>query len=222
MMRFGPFEFDAPRRQLLRDGREIHITPKSFDLLATLIEAAPRVLSKRELHERIWAGGVVSDATLIGMVKELRRALDDHDADAPLIRTVHRVGYAFAALLTRTPAGTVDSWRWLDAAGRRVPLVEGQNTIGRDPASTLQLDRATVSRHHARITLDVAGASLEDLGSKNGTFVGGKPVAGAVSLRDGDRLEFGKVVVIYREASAGLSTATQLSRAGDTRSRFEP
>jgi DNA-binding winged helix-turn-helix (wHTH) protein len=218
MMRFGPFEFDAPRRQLLRERREIHLTPKAFELLATLIAAAPRVMSKREIHERLWPGGVVSDATLVGMVKELRRALDDHDAKAPLIRTVHRVGYAFAAPLNSGAPGTQASFCWLVAAGRRIPLIEGENTIGRDPHSTLQLDHATVSRLHARITLAAAGASLVDLGSKNGTSVGSVRVAGVVNLRDGDRLAFGEVEVTYREASAGLPTATQVSRAGGARS----
>ena len=84
-----------PIPRLLREGSDVHLTPKAFDLLAALIEAAPRVLPKRELHERLWPGGVVSDATLVGMVKELRRALGDQDSPAPLIRTVHR-DYAMA------------------------------------------------------------------------------------------------------------------------------
>lgn len=214
MTRFGPFEFDAARRQLLREEREIHLTPKAFELLAALLDAAPRVVPKREIHARLWPNGVVSDATLVGLVKELRRALDDRDPKAPLIRTVHRVGYAFAGSLARVSRPTGNPWRWLVAAGRRIPLLEGENTIGRDPQSTLQLDHSTVSRRHARITLSDAGALIEDLGSKNGTCVGGVPLAGAVGLRDGDRVAFGHVVVTYREASAGLSTATQLSRAG--------
>ena len=222
MIRFGPFEFDAPRRQLLREGGDVHLTPKTFDLLAALIEAAPRVLPKREIHARLWPGGVVSDATLVGMVKELRRALGDHDSENPLIRTVHRVGYAFDAALDPAAPRVEINWCWLIAAGRRVSLVEGANSIGRDPRSTLQLDHATVSRHHARITLGATGALLEDLGSKNGTRVGNVPVAGSVGLRDGDHVAFGEVVVTYREASAGLPTATLVGRAGDAGSSVEP
>ena len=51
MARFGPFEFDAARRQVTRDGCDVHLTPKAFDLLGVLIEAAPRVVPKAELHE---------------------------------------------------------------------------------------------------------------------------------------------------------------------------
>jgi DNA-binding winged helix-turn-helix (wHTH) protein len=54
------------------------------------------VVSKPELHERLWPGTFVSDSSLTGLVKELRRVLEDNDADSPVIRTVHRVGYACA------------------------------------------------------------------------------------------------------------------------------
>src|ERR671910_547925 len=94
-IRFGPFLLDAARRQLFRDSANVHVTPKAFELLLLLVAAAPRVLSKRELHEQLWPGTYVSDATLVGLVKELRRALDDRDPGAPVIRTAHRVGYAF-------------------------------------------------------------------------------------------------------------------------------
>ena len=62
---------------LLATGEPVHLTPKAFDLLSLLVEAAPRVVPKREIHERLWRGGVVTDATLVGLVKEIRRALDD-------------------------------------------------------------------------------------------------------------------------------------------------
>jgi DNA-binding winged helix-turn-helix (wHTH) protein len=221
MTRFGPFAFDALRRQLLRDEREIHLTPKAFDLLAVLIDAAPRVVPKREIYERLWPRSVVSDATLVGLIKEMRRALGDQDRKAPLIRTVHRVGYAFAAPLARVPQPSGHEWRWLVASGRRISLLDGENLIGRDPRARLQLDDSTVSRRHARIMLNGADALLEDLGSKNGTCVGGVRIVGSVVLRDGDRVAFGRVLVTYREAAKGMSTATQMSRVGGARSSVE-
>jgi hypothetical protein len=83
VMRFGPFVLDAARRQLFRDDTTVHLTPKAFDLLFLLVDAAPRVLSKGELHERLWPGTYVSDATLVGLVKELRRALGSAGRIAP-------------------------------------------------------------------------------------------------------------------------------------------
>src|SRR6187399_579668 len=94
MIRFGTFEFDSQARRLRRDGVDIHLSPKAFELLGLLVDAAPRVVAKRELHSRLWPGGSVADATLVALVKQLRRALDDRDRQAPLIRTLHRVGYA--------------------------------------------------------------------------------------------------------------------------------
>jgi DNA-binding winged helix-turn-helix (wHTH) protein len=78
-VRFGAFALDSDRRQLTRRGDDIHLTPKAFDLLVLLADQAPRVVRKSVLHERLWPGTFVSDATLVGLVKELRRALDDRD-----------------------------------------------------------------------------------------------------------------------------------------------
>src|SRR5437764_11316143 len=118
--RFGLFEVDSERRQLLREGRDIHLTPKAFDLLALLVGEAPRVVRKNELHDRLWPGTFVSDATLTGLVKELRRALDDRDTASPMIRTAHGVGYAFAQVIEILAAGVPAALkRWLVVGTRR-------------------------------------------------------------------------------------------------------
>ena len=112
IVRFATFTFDARRRQVLRDdGDVIHLTPKAFDLLGVLLESSPRVVSKAELHERVWPGAFVSDATLAGLVKELRRALADAANVRPLIRTSHGVGYAFSGELESVRSGTVAATR---------------------------------------------------------------------------------------------------------------
>ncbi len=106
--RFGAFVIHPDRRQLLRDGAEVHLTPKAFDLLTLLMDRAPSVVSKAELHRELWPGTFVSDATLVGLVKELRRALRD-DGQEPAIRTAHRVGYAFARPADAGPDPTADA-----------------------------------------------------------------------------------------------------------------
>jgi DNA-binding winged helix-turn-helix (wHTH) protein len=216
--RFGPCELDSARRQLTRDGREIHLTPKAFELLTLLIDAAPRVVKKSELHQRLWPHGVVSDAMLVGLIKEIRRALDDRNKDAPMIRTVHRVGYAFAVALTRGPRPSNVS-RWLVAGEQRIVLADGDNLIGRDPDATVQLDYATVSRRHARVVVTDTSTLLEDLGSKNGTTIGGARLTGTVALRSGDRFACGQVLLVYRESRAGFPTATHVSPTDEARSR---
>src|SRR6185295_3821336 len=105
--KFGNFIYEARQRQVLRDnGDVLHLTPKAFDLLGVLLETAPGVISKAELHQRLWPGTFVSEATLTGLIKELRRALNDQHRASPMIRTSHGVGFAFCAGIETEPERT--------------------------------------------------------------------------------------------------------------------
>ena len=207
-VRFGAFVIDSGRRQLTRNGVEVHLTPQAFDLLVLLIEEAPRVVRKDELHTRLWPGTFVSDATLVGLVKRLRRALGDRDAPAPVIRTAHRIGYAFGAPLERIEALPSAVSRWIVAGGRRIALADGETLIGRDPAAAVHLDAGGVSRRHARIVMDGSEAILEDLGSKNGTTLRGELITVPSALHDGDEIRVGPILIVYRSAERGVSTET--------------
>lgn len=110
--RFGPFAVDSDRRQLTgQEGAEIHLTPKAFDLLVLLVLEAPRIMRKGELHDRLWPRTFVSDATLAGLV-EIRRELQSHNPNSPLIRTAHGVGYAFAGELQTAVSHHANVSRW--------------------------------------------------------------------------------------------------------------
>src|SRR3954470_8714297 len=92
---FGPFTLDLDTRQLTQAGREIHLEPKAFELLAILVLDRPKVLSKTDLLQRLWRDTVVEEANLSNLVAVIRAALGDH-ARAPMyVRTVHGFGYAF-------------------------------------------------------------------------------------------------------------------------------
>ena len=205
---FDGFVLDRARRLLTREGEVLHLTPKAFDLLSLLVDQAPRVVPKRELHERLWKETFVSDATLVGVVKELRRVLDDRSSDRPIIRTAHRVGYAFCREVvgSKTPGPVLAHWVIVDQ--RRIMLQAVENMIGRDPASTVCLDSAAVSRRHACIVIDGQGVRLRDLGSKNGTTIGDRAVVGESSLRDGDVINIGPSRLVYRTSAAGATTET--------------
>ena len=75
-------------------------------------------------------------------------------------------------------------------AGRAVPL-DRPLVIGRRPDCDLVLRDDAVSGHHARIAWDGAGWQVEDLGSKNGTYVNGRPAKSAIALRSGDAIQVG-------------------------------
>jgi DNA-binding winged helix-turn-helix (wHTH) protein len=212
-VRFGPFEVDARRRLLLKDGGEVRLKPKAFDLLTLLVAEAPRVVRKDELHQRLWPETFVSDATLVGLVKEVRRALDDRARKTRLIRTAHGVGYAFAGELRRTDSTRRPIIQWIVADSRRIALADGDNTIGRDPTATVQLDAPGVSRRHALVSVSGTAAVIEDLESKNGTMVNDKALKEPLDLHDGDRIQVGPIEVVYRASASGKSTETDAKSA---------
>jgi len=71
---------DSRTRRLLRDGREVHLSPKAFDLLLSLVENRSRAMSRADLQATLWPSTFVLDTNLAGLVAEVRRALGD-DAD---------------------------------------------------------------------------------------------------------------------------------------------
>lgn len=209
MAQFGPFALDTARRQVTRDGHDVHLTPKAYELLSLLVAEAPRVVPKSELHERLWPGTFVSDATLVGLVKELRRALQDRNPRARIIRTAHGVGYAIDRSVERVPTRSTGVWHWIVAGGRRILLRDGANVVGRGPDSHVWLDVAGVSRRHASVIVAGANVWLEDLGSKNGTSIGREPVTAATTLADGDVITCGPVDLQFRRWSERSSIVTE-------------
>jgi len=81
---------------------------------------------------------------------------------------------------------------------REFALRDGENLLGRTPEAALWVDHGSVSRRHARLTVDGGVARLEDLGSRHGTFVAGARIDGPVTLVDGDRIELGTVTMVFR------------------------
>jgi DNA-binding winged helix-turn-helix (wHTH) protein len=210
-LRLGDLTFDADARQLRRGADEIHLSPKAFELLKLLIESRPRAISKKELHERLWPETFVSEANLATLAAEVREALDDDPRQPRFIRTAHRFGYAFSGSAVEeaavNPTGDSTTFCWLIRDGRRLPLQAGENVLGRDADDGIQIESPTVSRRHARIVVAGAGATIEDLASKNGTRLRGEAVSSAVTLTDGDEIRVGSVVLRFRIAS-GSKTAT--------------
>src|SRR5687768_18583030 len=99
---FDRFEFDVERRVLLEAGQPVHLSPKAFRLLEVLIAAAPRALSKKELHDAIWQGTFVEESNIATLAGEVRAALGDDPRTPKFVRTVHGHGYAFIAELAES------------------------------------------------------------------------------------------------------------------------
>lgn len=198
---FGPFALDGDTRQLTRDGRAIHLSPKAFELLTALLSERPNVLSKAVLQQRLWPDTFVVEANLSNLIAEIRAALADSARTPTYLRTVYKFGYAFCGLAadSRAPASHTRVICWLEWGMKQFPLLPGAHVIGRDPDVEIRLDASTVSRRHARLVVDGDRVVLEDSGSKNGTFRGHERVtADPVVLSDGDQLRIGSVLVIFR------------------------
>jgi DNA-binding winged helix-turn-helix (wHTH) protein len=210
---FGEVTLDTDSRQVFRGAREVRVSPKALDLLRLLVSSRPRALTKKELLERLWPATYVSETSLATLIREVREALGDDARNPQYVRTVHRFGYAFCAAATEVPeierVKAAGFGCWLVWESYQIPLKSGENILGREPEATACLDAATVSRRHARIVILESEATLEDLGSKNGTYLRGARVTGLSKLVDGDEIHVGSAVVRFRMTSAGGSTATQ-------------
>jgi pSer/pThr/pTyr-binding forkhead associated (FHA) protein len=122
----------------------------------------------------------------------------------PVCRTENRLGERYCAdcgFLLGSPVGEVaeipeqaPAARLVGEDGREHLLTPGLNSVGRETADVLLPD-PTVSRRHARLTLEGGQLWVEDEGSTNGTRVGGEPVPQGErrAARDGDTLRFGNV-----------------------------
>lgn len=212
---FDDFTLDSRTRRLLKDGEEIHLSPKSFELLTLLVESRSRAVSREELHQKLWPSSYVLETNLASLVAEVRRALGDSAEHPRYVRTVHRFGYWFVGTVheshDREEAVKPPVKYWLVWEARQIALADGENIVGRAPDAAVWIDAAGVSRHHARIRVDGDTATLEDLGSKNGTYVKGRRVSAPARLADGDQIRLGSVVITFRIPAPVGSTETARS-----------
>jgi DNA-binding winged helix-turn-helix (wHTH) protein len=215
---FGDCVFDRDTRELTRRNTSVHCGPKLLALLELLLDAAPRAVKKEEIHKDIWPGTFVADATLTSLVAELRGAIGD-DAKTPrLVRTVHGYGYAFIGeirdLRSASKSRAGRAMFQLIVGQREIPLASGKYIIGRSAEADVLVDDVGVSRHHARITIDSRGATLEDLASKNGTTLDGRPIQEPTPLADGCLIVIGATALRLRIVVTGAPTRT-IARQGD-------
>jgi DNA-binding winged helix-turn-helix (wHTH) protein len=192
---FGEFIFDPASRLLVKRKSPIHLTPKAMELLALLAERRPKPVSKEEIHERVWPGVFVSDASLTALVFDLRAALGESAREPRYIRTIHGFGYAFVpdegvSITLRTNCRLI-------CDGRVIELLPGENLVGRSVECAVRLDSTDVSRRHARIVVQDDQATLEDLGSTNGTFVNGVRLTAPMKLAEGMTIAFGSIAAQF-------------------------
>jgi diguanylate cyclase (GGDEF)-like protein len=82
------------------------------------------------------------------------------------------------------------------AAGQMFRIPESSSVIGRASTAQLRIDEEGVSRNHARVRRDGPVVSIEDLASRNGTFVNGERIADPTRLEEGDKIQIGPITVL--------------------------
>jgi DNA-binding winged helix-turn-helix (wHTH) protein len=210
--RFGPFRYEPSSRILFRDQEEISLKPKTRELLVAFLDNPRRLMTHEDLITKVWPDTAVTDDAVRFQVAELRRALG---ADGELfLKTIPREGYRWEQTVTAnasTPPARVGSGVAcrLILETREVALAPGENVIGRDQSAVLWIDHTGVSRHHARITVSDVGATIEDLDSKNGTYLRGERIGGEAALSDGDTIRIGPLTMTFRALFPGASTQTE-------------
>jgi len=213
---FGSFVLDQDTRELRRGSESVPLSPKAYQLLEVLVVNGPRALSKSALQERLWPDTFVLEKNLVNLVAEIREALGDSATSPRFVRTVPRFGYAFRDSTARDSAAgarvrqTGVRFR-LVWAGGRAALTDGEYVLGRDPDLELFLDEHDVSRRHARITIAGNDATIEDLDSKNGTFVSDRRVDSATRLVDGASIRVGSVRMTFTRVQNRGSTETEVA-----------
>jgi len=188
---------DLGAHAVRRDGIDIHLAPKAFELLLILVSNRPNAVSHEQLHAALWPGVHVAETSLAALVTQLRKALGDTSDDGRVIRTLHRVGYALVGEVVvsgHVEAVTLSVCRLL-WHGESIAVPAGGAVIGRDRSCAIRIDADSVSRQHARLTVAGHEASIEDLGSKNGTWVAGERIQSAVPLTDGASFRLGSEIL---------------------------
>lgn len=211
---FGEFTLDTDERLLSRKGTPVHLTPKALALLECLVARGHAAVAKADLLACIWPSTAVSEGSLTSIVKELRRALGDSARAPRYVRGVRGFGYAFCgdAHVERTGGTTpLDaplappefrvSWQQ-----REVALAQGENLLGRTHEAAVWVEHPSVSRRHAVIRVTGATATIEDCGSRNGTFVGDERVVGRRELCAGDDIRLGQAWLRLGVYQADLAT----------------
>ncbi len=216
-IRFGPFTLDRAGRQLLNGSTPVHLSPKAFELLSLLADRRPEAVSKGDVHKVLWPDTFVADVNLAVLIAEIRTALGD-DAHAPrFIRTVNRFGYAFIATAVESsaPVGPGNAATcWVAWGIERAVLKTGENLLGRDPSADIRIDAVGVSRRHAVIRVTDERVTVEDLSSKNGTYVNETPVTGVMPLVHGTELRLGPIPVRFHNPDNPMSTLTVTRPSG--------
>jgi hypothetical protein len=146
------------------------------------------------------------DAAINTAVGKIRKALGD-DADAPrFVETVVGKGYRFVAAVQGSRGSGPIAGYAVMRGRQEFNLEPGENILGRDPGVSVFIDHPSVSRRHARILIGRDEAVLEDMKSRNGTFLDGRRLSDSAPLVQGAVIGLGPITLTFRVKATPAST----------------
>lgn len=218
---------DPQRNRVSNGERSVHLEPKAMEVLLFLADHAGEVVSRRDIVDSVWTVEFIADSTLTHTVADLRKALADDPRAPRFIETIPKRGYRLIAgpggkprqspssqptsarheplavivgekvrLGARDGADLAD--RFLVVANHQVPLLGSAVVFGRGIDADVRIMAPEVSRRHAMLEIGTDSVGIEDLGSKNGTLVNGRPIASRHELRSGDAIGIGPSTLTCR------------------------
>ncbi len=200
--RLGHWLVEPKLGQISCGERTVRVRPRAMELLACLAAAGGDVVSRQQLIDTVWRTSFVSDNVVSQVVTELRQALGDDARRPTYIQNVPRRGYRLVARVTYLegePVGGGQTSQFTLASGLAThALKPGGNLVGRGSSADIRIDLSEVSRSHARIVVEGGTVTIEDLGSKNGTFVNGRRISGLHPLAEGDEVRLGSPAARFR------------------------
>ena len=211
-VRFGLFSLDPATRQLLRDGQEVPLSPKAFQLLSLLVVNRSRAVSRQELHQALWPSTFVLETNLASLVAEIRRALDDDAAKPRFVRTMHRFGYRFVGKVDEPPMTAVrtpGAAKYLPGLGSAARSARRRFPLDREGSGRVGLDRRA-----GRLTASCAVPDRQRRSDARGSgkqerhLCGGGRVTMPRRLRDGDQIRLGSVVMTFQIPRVSVATET--------------
>jgi len=206
--RFGEFHLDIAAYALSRAGTRIKLEKLPMELLILLVRSAGTLVDRRTIQAALWDSDVFveHDAATNTAIRKIRQSLDD-DADQPrFVETVVGKGYRFIAPIEgRTERRPLTTY-CVTRGKQEFVLGAGNNLLGREPDARVFIDHPSVSRRHAQISIRANRATLEDLGSRNGTFLSGRRIDSPTEIHHGAIIGLGPITVTFRMLSGPAST----------------
>jgi TolB-like protein/DNA-binding winged helix-turn-helix (wHTH) protein len=153
---FDEFEIDSLKRKLYKSGQIVHLKPKTFDLLLTLVEHQGEVLSKRDLFKLVWANQYVEENNLTVHIAALRKALGETKNNTRFIITVPGRGYRFIGELSDPNEAAI--------AGETRKI--GQFVVEEDAAAIVSpklIDAETIAANAAPVLVEADQIVLQPL-----------------------------------------------------------